>query len=144
MTSGAALVLARRGAAPSLSQSDLFALPERENATSAAHLLGKDAGRLRWPGPFSISPGASGSRSRALGRRPPKPPPSASNAVTERERRVMALWALDQSNKEVARSLTASTETMKTHLKNILAKLDVPQRWQAAELARSLGLLEKR
>lgn len=65
-------------------------------------------------------------------------------AATERERRVMALWALDHSNKEVARSLTASTETMKTHLKNILAKLDVPQRWQAAELARSLGLLEKR
>ena len=69
---------------------------------------------------------------------------AAARAPTERERRVMALWALDHSNKEVARSLTASTETVKTHLKNILAKLDVPQRWQAAELARSLGLLEKR
>lgn len=68
----------------------------------------------------------------------------ASNAPTERERRVLALVALKHSNKGVAWSLTTSTETVKTHLKNILAKLDVPQRWQAAELARSLGLLEKR
>ena len=67
----------------------------------------------------------------------------ALNALTERERRVLALVALDQSNKEVARLLNISTETVKTHLKNIFAKLDVQQRWQAAELARSLGLLEE-
>ena len=67
----------------------------------------------------------------------------ALNALTERERRVLALVALDQSNNEVARSLNISTETVKTHLKNIFAKLDVQQRWQAAELARSLGLLEE-
>ncbi len=57
---------------------------------------------------------------------------------------MLALVALDQSNKEVARSLNISTETLKTHLKNIFAKLDVQQRWQAAELARSLGLLDER
>ena len=58
----------------------------------------------------------------------------ALNALTERERRVPALVALDQSNKDVARSLTISTETVKTHLKNIFATLDVQQRRQAAEL----------
>jgi len=67
----------------------------------------------------------------------------ALNALTERELHVLALVALDQSNKEVARSLNVSTETVKTHLKNNFAKLDVQQRWQAAELARSLGLLDE-
>ena len=68
----------------------------------------------------------------------------ALKALTERERRVLALVALDQSNKEIARSLNISAETVKTHLKNIFVKLDVQQRWQAAELARSLGLLDER
>ncbi|MGO9356365.1 MAG: helix-turn-helix domain-containing protein [Xanthobacteraceae bacterium] len=43
---------------------------------------------------------------------------------------------LDKANRQLARSLNISTETVKTHLKNILARLDVEQRWQAAELAR--------
>ena len=77
-----------------------------------------------------------------MGKPPRKPAGDALNALTERERRVLALVALDQSNKEVARSLNISTETVKTHLKSIFTELDVQQRWQAAELARSLGLLE--
>ncbi|MBV8106933.1 MAG: AAA family ATPase [Hyphomicrobiales bacterium] len=74
----------------------------------------------------------------------PEPGGGALNALTERERRVLALVALDQSNKEIARSLNISAETVKTHLKNIFVKLDVQQRWQAAELASSLGLLDER
>ena|SRR5208337_1937233 len=50
---------------------------------------------------------------------------------------------LDQSNEDVARSLDISTGTVKTHLENTFAKLDVQQRWQAAELARWLGLLDE-
>jgi len=50
---------------------------------------------------------------------------------------------LDQANGQLARSLNISAETVKAHLKNIFAKLDVQQRWQAAELARSLGLLDE-
>ncbi len=65
-----------------------------------------------------------------------------SNALTERGRRVLALVAPDQSNKK-PRTIAISTETMKTHLKNIFAKLDVQQRGQAPELARSLGLLDQ-
>ena len=59
----------------------------------------------------------------------------ALNALTERERRMLALVALHQSNKEIARSLNISTETVKTHLKNIFAKLDVQQRWQGVVTA---------
>ncbi len=72
----------------------------------------------------------------------PVPPGSTETALTERERGVLVLVALGQSNKEVARELNISSETVKTHLKNIFLKLDVQQRWQAVALARSLGFLE--
>ncbi|HUM08277.1 MAG TPA: LuxR C-terminal-related transcriptional regulator [Acidocella sp.] len=72
----------------------------------------------------------------------PKPAEGAANVLTDRERRVLVLVALGQSNKEVARELNISAETVKTHLKNIFVKLDVQQRWQAVALARALGLLE--
>lgn len=62
-------------------------------------------------------------------------------ALTERERRVLELVAQGRSNKEIARALQISAETVKTHLKNTFDKLGVKQRAQAVLVAQSLDLL---
>ena len=54
------------------------------------------------------------------------------------------LVALGKSNKEVARAMNISAETVKSHLKSTFAKLGVQQRAQAVVLARSLGLIAER
>jgi DNA-binding NarL/FixJ family response regulator len=56
-------------------------------------------------------------------------------ALTEREREVLALLADGRSNREIARILTISEKTVKTHVSAILAKLGVADRTQAALLA---------
>lgn len=68
-------------------------------------------------------------------------PAEAAQLLTERETRVLALVARGQSNKEVARSLGISAETVKTHLRSIFEKLGVQQRAQAVVMARVQGLL---
>ena len=70
-------------------------------------------------------------------------PKTTGGALTERERSVLALVAIGQSNKEVARAMSISGETVKSHLKSIYTKLGVQQRAQAVVLARSLGLIDE-
>ncbi|STR62526.1 trans-acting regulatory protein of aco operon [Klebsiella michiganensis] len=62
--------------------------------------------------------------------------------LSERELQILQLIADGQMNKEIARSLTISTETVKWHIKNIYAKLKVNSRTQAMSRALEMKLLD--
>ncbi|MFQ5858557.1 MAG: response regulator [Anaerolineae bacterium] len=61
--------------------------------------------------------------------------------LTKREREVLRLVVKGRSNKEIARTLTISENTVKFHLKNILAKLHARNRTEAVAYALQTGLL---
>lgn len=61
--------------------------------------------------------------------------PSPLDALTEREREVLALIAAGSSNKEIAAELHLSVGTIKGYVSEILGKLGVNSRTQAALLA---------
>ena len=61
--------------------------------------------------------------------------------LTEREREILALLARGASNREISETLYIASGTVKNHLSNILSKLRVRDRTQAALKARELNLL---
>jgi DNA-binding NarL/FixJ family response regulator len=62
------------------------------------------------------------------------------DALTEREREVLVLVARGLSNRQIADSLVISERTARTHVSNILGKLGVASRTQAALLAIREGI----
>ncbi|HET7041130.1 MAG TPA: response regulator transcription factor [Gemmatimonadales bacterium] len=60
--------------------------------------------------------------------------PRAGGVLTERERQVLQMLADGHSNREVSQSLVLSVETVKTHVKHILAKLEAEHRTQAVAI----------
>ena len=67
--------------------------------------------------------------------------PNSPEVLTERETEVLRLLALGQANKEIARTLNIGEKTVKTHVSNILGKLGVQSRTQAALHAVRIGLV---
>ncbi len=67
--------------------------------------------------------------------------PESPEALTERETEVLRLLAQGQSNKEIGHTLHIGEKTVKTHVSNILGKLGVPSRTQAALYAVRIGLV---
>lgn len=61
--------------------------------------------------------------------------------LSEREREILRLLSQGASNKEISDRLVITTGTVKNHITNILAKLGVRDRTQAALKARELGLI---
>jgi two-component system NarL family response regulator len=66
---------------------------------------------------------------------------SAQTGLTQRELDVLALLAEGRSNKEIARRLNMGEETVKSHVKAILAKLDAISRTDAVTIAMRRGLV---
>jgi len=66
---------------------------------------------------------------------------AAHDDLTPREREVLSLIAQGQSNREIAMALSISEKTVKTHVGNILSKLHLSDRTQAAIYAHKQGLV---
>jgi DNA-binding CsgD family transcriptional regulator len=68
------------------------------------------------------------------------PTPAAQLGLTPREAEVLALVAAGRSNRQIAQELFISPKTASVHVSNILAKLGVAGRVEAAAIAHRLGL----
>jgi DNA-binding NarL/FixJ family response regulator len=64
--------------------------------------------------------------------------------LTRREREILALVAEGHSNRELARMLWVTEQTVKFHLSNIYRKLDVANRTEASRWAHRHGLVGRR
>ena len=73
--------------------------------------------------------------------RPPERPPTP-EPLTERELEVLRLIAKGKSNREIAEELVISEATVRTHVSNILGKLQLASRTQAALYALREGIAE--
>jgi NarL family two-component system response regulator LiaR len=62
-------------------------------------------------------------------------------ALTEREQAVLRQLALGQTNREIAETLVITEQTVKTHVGNILTKLQLAHRTQAAIYALKKGFI---
>jgi NarL family two-component system response regulator LiaR len=69
------------------------------------------------------------------------PAPESPETLTKRETEVLRLLARGRSNKEIAVDLSIAEKTVKTHVSNILGKLGVSSRTQAALYAIRIGLV---
>lgn len=67
--------------------------------------------------------------------------PDSPETLTERETDVLRLLAQGKANKEIAHALNIGEKTVKTHVSNILSKLGVQSRTQAALYAARIGLV---
>jgi DNA-binding NarL/FixJ family response regulator len=74
-------------------------------------------------------------------RRDPQTPPPALSELTDRERDILALIARGLSNDEIAGRLVISPLTAKSHVRNILRKLDCHDRAGLVAIAYESGLI---
>jgi DNA-binding NarL/FixJ family response regulator len=72
---------------------------------------------------------------------PPAPRPAPAADLSSREIEVLRLIAQGASNREIAEHLVISEGTVKNHISNILSRLGLRDRTQAALYAREKGLL---
>jgi DNA-binding NarL/FixJ family response regulator len=106
-----------------------------------AEMLEMLRGALR--GDAAISPHLAGRMLEEFRRMSYQVPPEADELedLTPREQEVLSLVALGKADKEIAANLSISVNTVKSHLRNLLAKLQVSSRREAARLAKNKGLL---
>lgn len=63
--------------------------------------------------------------------------------LSRREREILALMVEGLDNQAIARALVISPHTARTHVQNVLSKLDVHSRVEAAAIAMEYGLIER-
>lgn len=67
---------------------------------------------------------------------------AASVGITDRERQILTMVAEGLENKQIARALDLSEETVKSYLRNLFARWDVSSRAEAVAIAIRLGIIE--
>ena len=72
----------------------------------------------------------------------PEPSPAERLGLTRREQEVLALVAAGRTNRQIAEELFISVKTAGIHVSNILAKLGVASRVEAATTAHRAGLVD--
>ncbi|MGV1007860.1 MAG: response regulator [Dermatophilaceae bacterium] len=89
-----------------------------------------------------VAPGVLARMMTHFSDRPPLPRalPAGLSGLSEREREILALIGAGLSNAEIARTLVISMATVKTHVRHVLAKLELRDRVQAVVAARDAGL----
>lgn len=95
-----------------------------------------EAGTAHWPLVTELI--AASDRGRPETR---EAPPANGDALTERELTVLRYLQSMLSNVEIAREMSLSVNTVKTHVRNIYRKLDATRRREAVRRARELHLL---
>lgn len=86
-----------------------------------------------------VSPSLAARVLAAIQSRGPKPGAEAGEDLSQREEAILRLVATGLSNKEIARKLELQEKTIKHYMTNILQKLQVRNRVEAALKARDLG-----
>jgi LuxR family maltose regulon positive regulatory protein len=66
---------------------------------------------------------------------------NGSDRLTPKELRILSLLSEGCSNETLAEKLFVSTNTIRTHLRNINSKLNVSNRTEAVAVARKLGAI---
>ena len=97
-------------------------------------------------GEAAISPALGGrmlEEFRRLARHEPRTPEEETTALTQREQEVLSLVAEGATDKEIADALSISIHTVKSHMRKILAKLQLEHRYEAAAVARREGLVPR-
>jgi NarL family two-component system response regulator LiaR len=98
-----------------------------------------DAVRKAARGEAVLHPRVAGHLMDAL-RRGAMPSTQALESLSQREREVLGLMAEGLSNQQIADQLGIGEKTVKTHVSNVLAKLGVSDRTQAAVFAWKAGM----
>lgn len=91
--------------------------------------------KAAFEGKVQLSPEASARLMKAL------QSPDPLTELTEREHEVLVALSKGLSNSEIAEALSVTEKTVKTHVSNVLAKLSVKSRTQAALYAWQNGLV---
>jgi DNA-binding NarL/FixJ family response regulator len=87
-----------------------------------------------------FSPAIAERMTKYFSKLPPPYAPPPFPELTEREREVLRLLAQGASNQEIALRLELQSKTVRNHISNILAKLQVSDRKEAARKANERGL----
>ncbi|MGK0550929.1 response regulator [Enterococcus faecalis] len=106
--------------------------------TSTAHEIA-DAIRATYRGERVLEPEVTNKMMERLAK---KHEPILHEELTNREHEILLLIAQGKSNQEIADALFITLKTVKTHVSNILAKLDVDDRTQATIYAFQHGLIK--
>jgi DNA-binding NarL/FixJ family response regulator len=139
--SGDAAIRALRRAEPSLGIVAHGERAERHIATSAMQ-AGATAYVSRTAGPDQLREAVEAALAQKQFLDPQLPPKGSRGRLTRRQREILQLLADGGSTTAAARRLDLSEETVKTHMKNALARLGARNRTHAVAIALRESLIE--